>query len=102
MMGEGAMPGTVIQKSYVSSVNYGQDGKPHEETYHQQSIKQIGKDGRKIQEKQEAYKNSKSGIEKASHQKMLDSKGHKITRERNRLTGDENEHNMYKGFNEGK
>lgn len=95
------MPGTVIKKSYVSSVSYGSDGKPHRESYQSQSVKQVDKEGHKIQEKQMAYKNTKSGIERASHQKMLDTKGHRIVRERNRNTGEEQEHNIYRGFNEG-
>lgn len=91
-------PGTIISKSYVSRVNY-RDGKPQQEVYQSQAINQIGSDGRNIAEKQEAYKNS-SGIEKASHQRVLDGRGQKCIRQRNRNTGEQNEHNIYKEMQE--
>ena len=92
--------GTVISKSYVSQTRYNKDGKPERETYQTQSINQLGEDGHRIQEKQEAYKNSLSGIEKAAHQRIFDNKGHKYIKERNRKTGEHKEHNLYKGMNE--
>ena len=92
--------GTVFSKSYVSTTKYGPDGKPQRETYQTQSINQVGNDGHRIQEKQEAYKNTASGVEKASHQRMLDNKGHKYVRERNRNTGEHTEHNIFKGMQE--
>ncbi len=98
-MSRGSNPGTFITKSYVSRVNY-KDGQPHKEVYQSQSINQFGQDGHKIQEKQEAYKNSLTGIEKASHQRVLDDRGQKCIRQRNRNTGEQNEHNIYKGFEE--
>ena len=93
--------GTIISKSYVSQTRYNKDGKPERESYQTQSINQLGEDGHRIQEKQEAYKNSLSGIEKAAHQRMLDGKGHKYIKERNKKTGDHKEHHLYKGMQEG-
>lgn len=95
-MGNG---GTVISKSYVSKKKYNANGEPEDETYQSQSIQQIGKDGHKMKEKQEAYKNSR-GIEKAAHQKMLDDKGQKCVKQRNRETGEQEQHNIYQGINE--
>jgi hypothetical protein len=94
------MPGTFISKSYVSKVNYDQNGQPHKETYQTQSIRQTDKDGKKIQEKQQAYQNSKTGMQKAAHERLLNEKGHKIIKARNRNTGEDYEHAYFKGMND--
>ena len=96
---QGVGPGTVIAKSYCSKVDY-RDGQPHQECYQSQSINQVGEDGHKISEKQEAYKNSRTGVQKAAHQRILDDKGMKQIRQRNINTGAQEEHNIYKGMQE--
>ncbi len=96
---QGVGPGTVISKSYCSKVDY-RDGQPHQECYQSQSINQIGQDGHKISEKQEAYKNSRTGVQKAAHQRVLDDKGMKQIRQRNVNTGVQEEHNIFKGMQE--
>ena len=96
----GANPGTFISKSYVQKVNYSQGGEPIKEVYQSQSINQRGTDGHNISEKQEAYKNSKTGVEKAAHQRVLDGRGAKLIKQRNRFTGEQEEHNIFKGMNE--
>lgn len=96
---KGAGPGTMISKSYCTRVDYS-GGQPHEEKYQSQSINMMGKDGRKISEKQEAYKNTKIGIEKAAHQRLLDDRGVKQIRQRNINSGDKEEHNIYRGMQE--
>ena len=96
---QGVGPGTVISKSYSSKIDY-IDGQPHQEFYQSQSINQIGQDGHKISEKQEAYKNSRTGVQKAAHQRILDDKGIKQIRKRNINTGDQEEHNIFKGMRE--
>ena len=96
---QGAGPGTVITKSYSSKIDY-RDGRPHQECYQSQSINQIGKDGHKISERQEAYKNSRTGVQKAAHQRILDDKGMKQIRQRNVNTGAQEEHNIFKGMRE--
>jgi hypothetical protein len=97
------MPGsTVIQKSYVSKVNYGGNGEPQKETYQSQSIKQIDREGKKIQEKQQAYQNTGTGVQRAAHERRLNDKGHKIIKERDRNSGEEMEHKLYKGITESK
>lgn len=95
----GANPGTFLCKSYVSRVNY-KDGKPEKEVYQSQAINHYGQDGHKIHERQEAYKNEGAGIEKAAKQRMFDDRGHKYIKERNRITGEQNEHNLFKGMDE--
>ncbi len=96
---QGIGPGTMISKSYCSKVDY-RDGQPHQECYQSQSINQIGQDGHKISEMQEAYKNSRTGVQKAAHQRILDNKGMKQIRQRNINTGDQEEHNIFKGMQE--
>ena len=96
---QGTGPGTVITKSYSSKIDY-RDGQPHQECYQSQSINQIGSDGHKISEKQEAYKNSRTGVQKAAHQRILDDKGMKQIRQRNINTGAQEEHNIFKGMRE--
>ena len=96
---QGVGPGTVISKSYCSKVDY-RDGQPHQECYQSQSINQIGQDGHKISEKQEAYKNSRTGVQKAAHQRILDDRGMKQIRQRNINTGAQEEHNIFKGMKE--
>lgn len=95
---QGGGPGTMISKSYCSKVDY-RDGKPHQECYQSQSINQFDKEGHKISERQEAYKNS-NGVQKAAHQRILDDKGTKQIRERNINTGFQEEHNIFKGMKE--
>ena len=92
--------GTCVSKSYVSSTKYNEKGEPETETYQTQSVKHTDKDGHKIHEKQEAYKNTLSGVEKVSHQTMLDGKGHKIIQERNKKTGKKSQHDLYKKIKE--
>ncbi len=93
-------PGTCISKSYVSTVKYDGSGRPHQEVYQSQSIRQTDNTGKRIQETQRAYQNSSTGVQKAAHEKLLNDKGHKFVKEKNANTGDEMEHNIFKGINE--
>lgn len=92
-------PGTVFTKSYVTKVNY-KNGKPEQETYESQSIRQIGRDGHKIQEEQEKYENSRTGEQKATHSRHLDGKGQKMIKKRNRITGETEAQNILNGIKE--
>lgn len=90
--------GTVFSKSYVQKIDYS-SGQPVKESYQSQSIKQYDKEGHNINEKQEVYKNS-SGVEKAAQQRLLDNRGQKCIKQRNRRTGEQEVKNIYKGMNE--
>ena len=90
---------TMITKSYVTRMDYS-DGTPHQETYKSQSIRHTGQDGKKISEKQETYKNSRTGVERAGFQRMLNDKGQKCIKERNTKTGQQDAHVLYKGMQE--
>ena len=99
-MNTGGMgPGTMISKTYCSKIDYS-GGQPKEESYQSQAIKQFGEGGHSISERQEAYKNSMTGVQKAAHQRLLDDKGTKLIKQRNVNTGEQSEHNIYKGIQE--
>ena len=94
----GANKGTMISQAYVSKVDYS-SGQPVKESYQSRAIRQVGDDGHRISEKQEAYKNS-NGIQKATHQRILDDRGVKLIKQRNKNTSEQEEHNIFRGMNE--
>ena len=90
----------IITKSTYTKIEY-ENGKPvNEEMYQAESVNHKDKKGHNIAEKKEKYKNEKAGIEKISHQKLLDGKGTKTIRKINLNSGDKEEHNIYKGIKE--
>ena len=97
---KGIIPGLTINKSFISQNKKNEKGEIEKEYYKSQSIKLLSDDGHLIKEKQEAYKNCLNGNEKVSFLRMLDGKGHKIIKERNRKTGEKNEKNLFKNINE--
>ena len=90
-------PGTCISQSHVSSTKISKDGKEESENYKSQSISQIDKKGKRITERQQAYKNSE-GVDKISHERILGDKGHKLVKARNRENQRTYEHNYFKGI----
>ncbi len=98
-MGGMGGPGTMISKTYMTKVDY-TGGQPHEESYQSQAIKQFGEGGHNISERQEAYKNTYTGVQKAAHQRLLDDKGTKLIKQRNVNTGEQSQHNILKGIQE--
>ena len=96
----GLIPNTVFDKSFIIQVKKNEDGEDEKELYKSQSIKHYSDDGHFIKEQQEAYKNFLSGIEKVSHLRILDEKGHKFIKERNRNTGEIKEKNIFKNLKE--
>ena len=90
----------IITKSTYTKIEY-ENGKPvNEEVYQSESVNHKDKKGHKIAEKKEKYKNEKAGIEKISHQKLMDGKGTKVIRQVNLNSGDKEEHNIYQGIKE--
>ena len=90
----------IITKSTYTKIEY-ENGKPvNEEKYQSECVNHKDKKGHKITEKKEKYKNKKTGIEKVSHQKLLDGKGTKTIKKINVNNGDKEEHNIYKGLKE--
>ena len=89
--------GTVVSQVYCSSYN-NINGKPHQECYKSQSIKQMN-NGHNISESREAYKNS-DGVMKSAYQRGLDKKGARFIKEKNAKTGQHNQHRILKGIKE--
>ena len=90
----------IITKSTYTKIEY-ENGKPiNEELYQSESVKHKDKKGHNITEKKEKYKNNKTGIEKVSHQKLLDGKGTKVIKKINLKNGNREEHNIFKGIKE--
>ena len=90
----------IITKSTYTKIEY-ENGKPiNEEVYQAESVNHKDKKGHNIAEKKEKYKNEKAGIEKISHQKLMDGKGTKVIKQINLKSGNKEEHNIYKGIKE--
>ena len=89
--------GTFYSKVYYTSYN-NLNGKPNEERYQSQSIKQIN-NGHNISETKEAYKNS-DGVEKTAYQRGLDDKTTRFIKEKNTKTGKKDQRKVIKGLEE--
>ena len=90
----------IITKSTYTKIEY-ENGMPiNEEVYKSQSAKHKDKNGHKITEKHENYKNEITGEEKISYQRFLDGKGTKEIKKRNLKSGKKEEHNILKGLKE--
>ena len=94
------IPNTIFSSSFITQSKENENGEIEKELYKSQSIKHYSNDGHFIKEMQEAYKNFLSGIEKVSHLRILDEKGHKFIKERNRNTGEIKEKNIFKNLKE--
>lgn len=108
--------GTVIQRSYVSSTTIGKDGKKQQEKYFSNNVAHKGHDGnivlfrlkkffteylkKKISEKQEGYRHSGKGIDRMGQERMLNDKGRKIVKERNKILNEEAAHDYFYNIEE--
>ena len=89
--------GSFYSKVYYSSYN-NLNGKPNQETYHSETIKQTN-DGHNISETKEAYKNS-NGVVKSAYQRDLDGKTTRFIKEKDLKTGKNNQKKIVKGIEE--
>ena len=89
--------GTYFSKVYYSSYN-NLNGKPNEECYQSQTVKQTN-NGHDISETKEAYKNS-NGVQKTAYQRNLDGKTARFIKENNTKTGKKNQKRVVKGIEE--
>ena len=92
---------TVFSSSYVSSVTYDKGGKPVKKEFQSQGIDHF-KDGQKISEKKQAFKDYENGIKKASQQRTLNDVGQKIIKTKDYRNNEVSENTYYRGMNEGK
>ena len=91
------MGGKFYSKVFYSSYN-NLNGKPNEESYQSQTIKET-KDGHDISETKEYYKNS-DGVQKSAYQRGLDGKTTRYIKEKNTKTGKNEQHKVIKGIEE--
>ena len=89
--------GSFYSKVFYSSYN-NLNGKPNQETYHSETIKQTN-NGHNISETKEAYKNS-NGVVKSAYQRNLDGKTTRFIKEKDLKTGKNNQKKIVKGIEE--
>lgn len=70
-------------QSYVYSKTIGSDGKPHEQHYYQNNMSGITKEGKRIGQSEEMYKNTGTGVKKMAHQKILGDQARRIVKTKN-------------------
>uniref|UniRef100_A0A0G4F9N7 Myeloid leukemia factor n=1 Tax=Chromera velia CCMP2878 TaxID=1169474 RepID=A0A0G4F9N7_9ALVE len=75
----------------------GPDGKPKVEKFAQSSV---GNLQQRAYETQQAYTNTGTGVDRMALERGVGERARKVIRERNRNTGDEKEHRLFKGLDE--
>lgn len=98
----GGNQGTVFSSSYVSTTTMDKNGRPVKKEFSSQGIDQYNKDGTKISEKQQSYKDYDKGIKKASQQRLLNDVGQKIVKTRDYKNNHESEDHYYHNLQESK
>merc|ERR1719327_505268 len=84
-------------QTMMFSAGTGRDGHMHTERF---ASSAVGDYGRQIQEVQQAYSNSATGIDKMSLERQLQGRGRKLVKELNRSSGEERNTDMYRGMSE--
>merc|ERR1712048_777649 len=79
------------------SSSMGPDGKMKTEKF---ASNAVGDFNNRMQEVQQAYSNSDTGIDKMSMERQLQGRGRKMVKEYNRHSGEERNTDMYKGMTE--
>jgi len=85
-----------VQTMIIAS-SIGQDGRIHTERF---SSSAVGVGNRQIQEVQQAYANSSSGMNKMSLEQQLKDHGRKVVKELSHASGEERSTDMYRGMTE--
>merc|ERR1719375_63561 len=80
----------------VMSSQMGADGKMHTERFVESSVN----NGRGASERQQAYSNSRTGMDKMGLERNLHDRGRKVVKERNRGTGEERQTALFRGMEE--
>ncbi|KAM3142072.1 hypothetical protein pb186bvf_005726 [Paramecium bursaria] len=88
----------VYSSSYVSSSKMGPDGRVIKEKYFDNNAIARGMNGHTISERQQGYKNT-DGIDRFAHERMMNDKGRKYVKERDR-TGQISTTNNYYNIDE--
>lgn len=80
----------------VMSSQRGTDGQMHTERFVESSVN----NGRGASERQQAYSNSRTGMDKMGLERNLHDRGRKVVKERNRGTGEERQTALFRGMEE--
>mmetsp|Transcript_45863 Transcript_45863/g.52889 ORF Transcript_45863/g.52889 Transcript_45863/m.52889 type:complete len:234 (-) Transcript_45863:998-1699(-) len=88
------------QYSYVQKQTYDSTGNPHVERYQSQVVGGSDRSGIKMSERQQAYQNSLTGLEKVSHERTLNDKGRKVVKGRMRGSGEQYSHDIFKNMDD--
>merc|ERR1719253_2498130 len=91
-MGQG---GSFSSQVMVMSSRMGEDGKMHTEKYHESAVSNGG-----LRERQQAYSNSRSGMDKMALERHISNRGRKTVRERDNNSGEERQTQLLRGMNE--
>ncbi|CDW71639.1 UNKNOWN [Stylonychia lemnae] len=73
--------GHFVSQSYVSQTKFDNNGRPIQEKYQNRVAGALG-NGNRIIERQQMYDNGGTGLQKISHERMLNDQGRKIVKER--------------------
>lgn len=65
----------------MSSTKLDENGRPIQERYQNKVAGAIG-NGNRVVERQQMYDNTGTGLQKASHERMLNDKGRKVVKEK--------------------
>merc|ERR1719453_1268633 len=95
MRGSNANGGGSFSSQVMVSSRMGEDGKMHTEKYHESSV-----NAGNLRERQQAYSNSRSGMDKMALKRHIDERGRKMVRERNRHSGEERQTQLLRGMEE--
>lgn len=80
LMNFGGGNGQCVSQTFVYSQTMGKDGKPKVEKYFNSNIQGTDKNGRRVGQMEEMYKNTETGIKKMAEQRILGDKGRKIVK----------------------
>ena len=94
-MPRGLGNGQFMSSSTVTQMKTGPDGKPVKETYKTRAHGATGK-GNKVVDRQQMYEHTGTGLQKASHERMLNDKGRKVIKER--IGNNINKYDHFKGM----
>lgn len=96
-MNRGGGGGQFSCQSMVMSSRMGPDGQMHVEKFASSSA---GDASRGLHERQQAYSNSSSGVDKMSMERQMGHQGRKVVKERKRGSQDETQTELYRGMEE--
>lgn len=90
---------TIVNKTYIESVDIDENGKPIKKIYTSQSVNTT-KDGNNLSEINARYMDEEKGLKKSLEQKLLNNKGFKTIKTRDYVNKEDREDKYLKGIGE--